>query len=224
MVASGSSDLKRRKSLAWCAFWKLEQLWKSPHISISTKVKLFNTTCVTILPYGCESWVISQDMENKINAFATSCYRVMLNIKRIDHVLNTAVYSMTNTVPLIHLVRHRQLKFLGHILRMSKEEPLEDMLCTFQPLAKGDLVDHVLHTLIMYKDCLGIMKEQCKNSRLPHLLMIVVHGETLWSPAPQPMDDDDDDDDFISSKYFLSLYTAIQRTWYNYWPDLRTSI
>ena len=91
MVASGSSDLKRRKSLAWCAFWKLEQLWKSPHISISTKVKLFNTTCVTILLYGCESWVISQDMENKINAFATSCYRVMLNIKRIDHVLNTAV-------------------------------------------------------------------------------------------------------------------------------------
>ena len=27
-------------------------------------------------------------------------------------------------------------------------------------------------------------------SRLPHLLMIVMHGETLWSPAPQPMDDD----------------------------------
>ena len=122
MVASGSSDLKRRKSLAWCAFWKLEQLWKSPHISTATKVKLFNTTCVTILLYDCESWVISQDMENKINAFATSCYRVMLNIKRIDHVLNTTVYSMTNTVPLIHLVRHRQLKFLGHILRMSKEE------------------------------------------------------------------------------------------------------
>ena len=123
MVACGSSDLKRRKSLAWCAFWKLEQLWKSPHISITTKVKLFNTTCVTILLYGCETWVISQDMENKINAFATSCYRVMLNIKHIDHVLNTTVYSMTNTVPLIHLVRHRQLKFLGHILRMSKEEP-----------------------------------------------------------------------------------------------------
>ena len=62
-------------------------------------------------------------MENKINAFATSCYRFLLNIKRIDHVLNTTVYSMTNTVPLILLVRHRQLKFLGHILRMSKEEP-----------------------------------------------------------------------------------------------------
>ena len=69
------------------------------------------------------------------------------------------------------------------------------MLCTSQPLAKGDLVDHVLHTLPVFKDCLGIMKEQCKNSRLLRLLMIVMHGETLWSPAPQPMDDDDDDDD-----------------------------
>ena len=46
-----------------------------------------------------------------------------LNIKRIDHVLNATVHSMTNTVLLIHLDRHRQLKFLGHILRMSKEEP-----------------------------------------------------------------------------------------------------
>ena len=121
----------------------------------------------------------------------TSCYRVMLNIKRIDHVLNTTVYSMTNTVPLIHLVRHRQLKFLGHILQISKEEFARKYDLYTQPLAKGDLIDHVLHTLPMYKDCLGITKEQCKNSRLPHLLMIVAHGETLWSPAPQPMDDDD---------------------------------
>ena len=72
-----------------------------------------------------------------------------------------------------------------------------------EQLAKGDLVDHVLHTLIMYKDCLGIMKEQYKNSRLPHLLMIVVHGETLWSPAPQPIDDDDGD--FLTNVIHLLL-------------------
>ena len=72
--------------------------------------------------------------------------------------------------------------FLVTSFECQRKSLLEDMLCTFQPLAKGDLVDHILHTLSMYKDCLGIMKEQCKNSRLPLLLMIVVHGETLWSP------------------------------------------
>ena len=120
----------------------------------------------------------------------------MLNIKRIDHVLNTTVYSMTNTVPLIHLLRHRQLKFLSHVPRMLKEEPARRYALYVPPIGKRRLGQpRILHTLPMYKDCLGIMKEQCKNSRLPHLLMIVEHGETLWSPAPQPMDDDDDDGD-----------------------------
>ena len=52
MMGSSASDLKRRKALTWTAFWKLEHLWKSPTIPISTKVKLFDTTCVTVLLYG----------------------------------------------------------------------------------------------------------------------------------------------------------------------------
>ena len=122
-MASSACDLKRRKSLSWCAFWKLERLWKCPHLSISTKVRLFNTTCVTILLYGCESWVISQEMESRINAFATSCYRIMLSIRRTDHVPNTTIYAMTMTTPLFNRVKSRQLRFLGHILRLPDEEP-----------------------------------------------------------------------------------------------------
>jgi len=122
MMASCASDLTRRRALAWTAFWKLEKIWRSTSISIVTKIKLFNTTCVTVLLYGCESWVISNNMENKINAFATSCYRIMLNIKRLDRVSNAQIYEMTSTCPLINTVKQRQLRFLGHILRMPEEE------------------------------------------------------------------------------------------------------
>ena len=163
MTSKGESHLLGVHSGSWNNFGRVHTY------PLQQKVKLFNTTCVTILLYGCESWVISQDMENKINAFATSCYRVMLNIKRIGHVLNTTVYSMTNTVPLIHLVRHRQLKFLGHILRMSKEEPAR-RICSvhsyhWQKETWSTTYFNYL-TLIMYKDCLGIMKEQCKDCRI----------------------------------------------------------
>jgi exonuclease III len=135
-MASTASDLKRRKALAWCAFWKLEHLWKSSLLSIPAKVKLFRTTCVTILLYGCESWVLSLDMESKINAFATSCYRIMLNIKRKDHVPNTSVYAMTETKPLIHSVRNLQLRFLGHILRMPEDEPARKYALYLPPHGK----------------------------------------------------------------------------------------
>ena len=86
------------------------------------KVKLFDTTCVTVLLYGCESWVISKDMENKINSFGTSCYRIMLNIKRVDRVPNTTIYNLTETTPLVVRARIRQLKFIGHILRLPNDE------------------------------------------------------------------------------------------------------
>ena len=122
MMKSSDNDLRRRRALAWTAFWKLEHLWKSSSIPISIKIKLFNTTCVTILLYGCESWVISKDMESKINSFGTSCYRIMLNIKRIDKVPNATVYHLTEAVPLIEKARSRQLKYLGHVLRMPDGE------------------------------------------------------------------------------------------------------
>ena len=128
MMASSASDLKRRKALAWTAFRKLERLWKSPSIPISTKMKSLNTTCITVLLYGSESWVISKDMENKINSFGTSCYRIMLNIRRMDWVPNATIYSLTESAPLIERVRLRQLRFLGHVLRLPENEPVRDFV------------------------------------------------------------------------------------------------
>ena len=74
-------------------------------------------------PLGSEFWVISHDMKSNINTLATSCYRIMLNIKRKDHVPNTMIYTMTNIEPLIHHVGNRQLRFLGYILHIPEEEP-----------------------------------------------------------------------------------------------------
>ena len=64
-------------------------------------------------------------MESKINPFATSCYynRIILDVKRKDCVSNIIIYTMTNTEPFVHSMKKCQLDFLGHILRLSDEEP-----------------------------------------------------------------------------------------------------
>ena len=135
-MASSSGDLKRREGLAWTAFWKLEHLWRCPYISISTKIKLFNTTYVNVLLYGCESWVLSKAMESEINAFGTSCYRIVLNMKRIDRVSNAKIYDLTQTAPLVENVRTRQLRFLGHVLRMPDDEPCKEYALYIPPHGK----------------------------------------------------------------------------------------
>ena len=57
----------------------------------------------------------------------------MLDFKLKDLVSKTIVHAMTNTKPLIHCVRKRQLGFLGHILRLPdflRKNQLEDILST----------------------------------------------------------------------------------------------
>ena len=146
-MASAASDFKRCKALAWSAFWKLEHLWRSPQLAISVKVNLFYTTCVTILLYDCESWVLSQDRESKINSFATSCYRIMRGIKQKDHVSNTIIYTMATTEPLVRCVRKCQLGFLGHILWLPEEKPGRRYALYIPSHGKGDLDIHALLTL-----------------------------------------------------------------------------
>ena len=136
MMACSSGDFKRRKGLALTAFWKLEHLWRCSTISIFTEIKLFNTTCVTVLLYGCELWVLSKAMESEINAFGTSCYRIMLNIKRIDRVSNATIYDLTQASPLVENVRTRQLRFLSHVLRLPDDEPCKEYALYVPPHGK----------------------------------------------------------------------------------------
>lgn len=50
-------------------------------------------------------------MEKKMNAFATSCYRIVMNIKRLNRVTDNKLYTMTNTQPLTN-------NRIGHIPSM----------------------------------------------------------------------------------------------------------
>ena len=79
---------------------------------------------------------LSKAMESEINAFGTSCYRIMLNIKRIDRVSNAKIYDLTQTAPLVENVRTRQLRFLGHVLRMPDDEPCKEYALYIRPHGK----------------------------------------------------------------------------------------
>ena len=78
----------------------------------------------------------SKAMESEMNAFGTSCYRIMLNIKRIDRVSNAKIYDLIQTALLVENVRTRQLRFLGHVLRMPDDEPCKEYALYIPPHGK----------------------------------------------------------------------------------------
>ena len=54
------------------------------HVAVHLKANIFEAGAVSILLYGCESWIVKPEMERHINSFGTTCFRRMLGIKRTD--------------------------------------------------------------------------------------------------------------------------------------------
>ena len=124
-------DFKHRRAKAWTAFWKLKKIWDS-NADIKLKITFFNASVLFVLLYATESYVIDTALQNKINAFQTQCLRIILKISKEDHVTNEHVHKLTNTHPLMKRVTKSQLSFLGHSIRRSKDDLIQQY-CLYVP-------------------------------------------------------------------------------------------
>lgn len=122
-MESSKVDFEHRRGLALGAFACMNKIWTSKSIPLSLNVNIFQASVLSILLYGCESWVIDPKMETEINAFANECYRTFLGIKRRDHVTIQSILSKVKMTPLTNIIRQRQLGWLGHTLRSADDEP-----------------------------------------------------------------------------------------------------
>ena len=136
MIVSTDSDIRTRKGQAWGAFWKIKSQSKSKIVPLPLKINIFKAAVLAILLYGCESWILTENLEKSLNSFATNCYRIMLNIRRLDKKRNEDIYKMVAQEPLAVIVQQRQLRFLGHCLRKDEEE-LINKYVIYEAMVRG---------------------------------------------------------------------------------------
>lgn len=110
-----NSEINKRRCIAFAAFWDLTKIWKSKDISLKQKLIFFQSICLSILLYGCETWILSNDLINKLDSFATICYRYILQISKIEKVSNDEILKIVNRKPLHELIQERQLKFVNNV-------------------------------------------------------------------------------------------------------------
>jgi len=122
-MTSSAFDIRCRKGQAWSAFWSLDKIWRANHVHLSLKINIFKTAVLSVLLYGCETWVLTKHLEQELDGFGTNCLRFILGIKRIARVRNEAIYEQSKMAPVTRLVRARQLRYLGHVLRLNDNEP-----------------------------------------------------------------------------------------------------
>jgi len=151
MIASPVEDLKRRRGLAWTVFWRLESVWRSPTLSLPTKLRLFDTLVISIMFYASEAWPVNVEMTKLINSFATSAYRVMTGVRRLDRVHNNTVLASVSRRELIiyTLCSHVNYVFLATYFVQN----VHYMLCMILNMA---VLDEVV--LVRTSSVIGLFK------------------------------------------------------------------
>jgi hypothetical protein len=117
-IRNSFKDISVRIADAWLAATKMRNIWKS-HLDEDLKRQFFNSTVVSILLYGCETWSLTNTLEQRINGSYTKLLRYAMGVSWIDHVTNATLYG--NFPKITRTIQYRRLRFAGHCLRASDQ-------------------------------------------------------------------------------------------------------
>ena len=118
-------EIQRRITLAKDTFSRMSTLLCNMKITMSTRLRILDCYVLPILKYGCESWLISKEMESRLHAAEMWFLRRMMRIPWTSHTTNKAVLERADrNQRLVKTIRKQQLEFLGHCVRKNDLEYL----------------------------------------------------------------------------------------------------
>ena len=120
-----STEIRRRIGIAKTAFRKMQHLLTNRHLRIQTRKRAVKTYIWSTLLYGCETWTVSKEMEERLEAMEMWCWRRMLKVSWVERRSNASILeAIGSRREMMAMVRKRQMAFLGHVMRAGGLENL----------------------------------------------------------------------------------------------------
>ena len=123
-VSSTEKDIDTRQTKAWTAIDKLSIIWKS-NLTDKMKRSFFQAAVVSILLYGCTTWMLTKRLEKKLDGNYTRMLRAILNRSWQQHPTWRQLYG--HLPPITKTIQARRTRHAGHCWR-SKDEIVSDVL------------------------------------------------------------------------------------------------
>ena len=70
-------------------FSQLKNIWRCRYFSQKMKLRLFRSNVLSVLLYGCSSWSLSKNNENRLLGFENNCLCRILAVHWTDRVVNS---------------------------------------------------------------------------------------------------------------------------------------
>ena len=123
-VSLTEKDINTRLTKAWTAIDRLSIIWKSD-LTDKMKCSFFQAVVVSILLYGCTTWMLTKQLEKKLDSNYTRMLRAILNKSWWQHPKRHQLYG--HLPPITKTIQVRWTRHAGHYWR-SKDELISDVL------------------------------------------------------------------------------------------------
>ena len=123
-VSLTETDIDTSLTKAWTAINRLLVIWKT---DLTDKIKciFFQAVIVSILLYGCTTWMLTKRLEKKLDGNYARILWAILNKSWRQHPTKQQLYSQQP--PIMKTIQVRRTKNVGHCLR-SRDELISDVL------------------------------------------------------------------------------------------------
>ena len=115
-------DVNTRIKKARGAFIQLNRIWSSTVYSNNTKMNIFKACVLSVLLYGCETWLVTEQLNHRIQVFVNRCLRRIFRIFWPNKISNVDLWHKADLKEMNMLVRRRKFGWIGHTLR---KDPIE---------------------------------------------------------------------------------------------------
>ena len=122
-ASSIEKDIDIRLTKAWAAIDWISVIWKAD-LADRIKRSFFQAVVVSILQYGCTTWMLTKWMEKKLDGKYTSMLRAILNKSWGQHPTNHQLYG--HLPPITKTIKVRRTRHAEHCWK-SRDELISDV-------------------------------------------------------------------------------------------------
>ena len=123
-VSSTKIDLDTQLTKAWTVINRLPVIWKSD-LTNKMKCSFFQAAIMSILLYGCTTWILTKRLEKKLDSNYTRMLQAILNKSWRQHPSKQQLYA--HLPPITKTIQVRQTRHAEHC-RRSRDKLISDVL------------------------------------------------------------------------------------------------
>ena len=108
-------------------YHSVQNLLSSRLLSKNLNIKIYGTTILPVVLYGCETWSLTLGEERKLRVFENMVSRrifgprrdeVTGKLRRLHNEELNYLYSSSN---IVRVIKSRRMRWAGHVVRMGEE-------------------------------------------------------------------------------------------------------